>query len=59
MSEETKLKRKQDAASGVYDRMLDTLLDFHPCAELKVGDVQFIARMARTLAFNAFEDAGL
>jgi hypothetical protein len=39
--------------------MLMTLLGYDPCRDLRVSDVQFIARMAQTFAFDAFQDAGI
>jgi hypothetical protein len=51
------IKVKQDAAKRAYDRMMETLLGFDPCATLRIGDAQYIARMAQTFAFDAIGDA--
>lgn len=50
-----RLKQRQDAGIRVEDRMLNSLLAYEPVSELKVRDVQFIARMARQFAFDEFE----
>lgn len=53
------LKARQAAAQLAYDRMLAALIDYTPCGTLRVEDVQFIARFAQTLAFDATEQVAL
>lgn len=50
-----RLKQRQDAGTRVEERMLQTLLSFDPAGDLKIRDAQFLARMARNLAFDEFE----
>ena len=48
------LKERQDASGDVEKRMMEVLLQFTPVKDLKVCDVQAIARFARNAAFEAF-----
>lgn len=52
MGHSEELKRRQELGKEAYDRMLATLLGFTPCEILKVGDVQYIARMCQTITFD-------
>lgn len=57
MSEaQDRLKRQQEAAKLVYNKMLALMTDYDPCLNLKVADVLFIARMAQTFAFDRFRE---
>ena len=51
-----RLKRHQAAAKRAYDLMLETIIGFDPCATMRIGDAQYLARMAQTYVFNALEE---
>lgn len=55
MNPQERLKARQAAAQVAHDKMLQALLGFTPCSNLTVGDVQYIARLTQTLAFEAQE----
>lgn len=48
------LKRCQQASMGVEEAMVARLLNFTPAHDLKVGEVLWIAREARAIAFDLF-----
>jgi hypothetical protein len=47
-------KRRQEAGETVEREMLEFLLQYAPAQELKVSDIQMIARAACSIAFAAF-----
>lgn len=49
------LALRQSAAKEVERKMLECLPGYTPAENLKVCDVQFIARYAGSLAFDAFD----
>lgn len=51
------LKLRQQAAQAAYDKMIAAIIGYTPCADLRINDVQYIARVAQTLAFEASEFA--
>ena len=51
-----RLKRHQAAAKRAYDLMLETIIGFDPCATMRIGDAQYLARMAQTYVFDALEE---
>ena len=54
MESETDLRFRQAAGRNVEESLKQMLFDFAPTQALKVSDVLFIARTARSLAFDAF-----
>ena len=52
---DTDLKRRQEAGELVEHKMRTCLLAFTPVYELKLSDVLYIARLARAIAFDAFD----
>lgn len=50
------LQVRQKAAAIVEKRMLDFLLQYTPCGDLTVHDVQTIAAHARQISFDVFSD---
>jgi hypothetical protein len=50
------LTARQLAGERVERAMLEFLMQFIPARELKVSDVQTIAAMARSKAFEAFSE---
>lgn len=57
MDANQKLEISQNEAAKVEERMLNGLMEFSPCHELKVSDILYIARMARGFAFDATRQA--
>lgn len=55
MSQAT-LKARQEASARVRQRMLEALIGYDPCRDLRIADVQFIANWAQTIAFDAMAD---
>jgi hypothetical protein len=53
---EPSLRKRQEIANKVRERMLFALLDYSPCSTLTVSDVQFISEWARTIAFDAMTE---
>ena len=52
-----RLQRRQALAKTVHDKMLSALIGYDPVRDLRVSDVLFIAEYARTLAFDAMNEA--
>jgi len=55
MHDTEELKRRQAASQIVEKKVIDMLLGFTSAEDLKVRDIMFIARFARTVSFDAFD----
>lgn len=47
------LAKQNELSSEAQMRMLNMLIDFEPCATMRVGDIRTIAFMAKTLVHDA------
>ena len=56
ISAQDRLRRQHDAAKRAYDLMMETIIGFDPCATMRIGDAQFLARMTQTYVFNALRE---
>lgn len=50
------LRVKQDAAAQIGERLLQSLLLFDPVDRITVGDVKYIAEIAKTKAFDVINE---
>ncbi len=48
------LRARQEAGQRLEKKLLDFIVDFHACENLKLQDAKFIAGMARRIAFDEF-----
>lgn len=54
MADDTDLRFRQAAGTLVETTLKQILFEFPGCADMAVKDVLFIARTARSVAFDAF-----
>lgn len=50
------LKRRQQACQIAHDKMINALINYSPCRTLRIEDVQYIAQLAQTFAFDAMKE---
>jgi hypothetical protein len=51
------LKTRQDECEALEKKMIEYMLQYDACQKMTIGDVKYIASLARSLAFDAMKVA--